>query len=130
MKVALEWKGGESFDATDESGTVLPLDGDRKDGFSPMQALLASLGGCMAIDVALILKKMRVEVGRLSVALEGERTEEPPRYFRAIHMSFVVTGEVEKERVEHAVKLSRDRYCSVFHSLRPDIEVTTSVLIK
>lgn len=130
MKIALSWRGDERFSAVDESGAVLALDGDRREGYSPMQALLASLGGCMAIDVALILKKMRAQVDELRVELEGERTEEPPRHFRAIRMVFFVRGDVELERVEHAVKLSRERYCSVFHTLRPDLEITTSVLTK
>ena len=130
MKIALSWKGDERFSATEESGAILTLDGDRRDGYSPMQALLASLGGCMAIDVALILKKMRARVDGLTVELEGERSEEPPRYFRAVRMAFVVTGDVDIERVERAVKLSRDRYCSVLHTLRPDLELTTTVLTK
>jgi putative redox protein len=130
VKIALSWKGDERFSAADESGAVLALDGDRRDGYSPMQALLASLGGCMAIDVSLILKKMRARVDGLGVELEGERGEEPPRYFRAVRMVFVVTGDVDVERVEHAVKLSRERYCSVLHTLRPDLELTTTVLTK
>jgi putative redox protein len=84
----------------------------------------------MAIDVSLILKKMRARVDGLGVELEGERGEEPPRYFRAVRMVFVVTGDVDVERVEHAVKLSRERYCSVLHTLRPDLELTTTVLTK
>ena len=86
-EVTLEWAGGESFRATSSSGVEIVLDGESNQGFSPMQALVTSLGACMGIDIVLILSKMRVDLEGLRVALEGERREEPPRHFERFEWS-------------------------------------------
>lgn len=125
--IELSWTGGESFAAKNPAGLELALDGESREGFSPTQALLASVGACMGIDVVLILKKMRLELEGVRVAVEGERMEEPPRYFRAIQIRFRIEGDVPRERAERAVALSLERYCSVFHTLRKDLEVTTAI---
>lgn len=105
------------------------LDGQKQVGLSPMESLLASLCACMAIDVVNILKKMRVDFSTLSVSASGEQNPEPPRYYRRISIRFLLTGEVDPARVEHAIQLSSQTYCSVFHTLRNDIEVTHAVEI-
>lgn len=128
-EVTLEWAGGESFRATSSLGVEIVLDGESNQGFSPMQALAASLGACMGIDVVLILSRMRVDLEEFRVTLEGERREEPPRHFERIRMVFEITGDVSVKKAERAVKLSREKYCSVMHTLRPDIEIETSVEI-
>lgn len=129
--VTLRWLEDEAFRAEldGDSGLSVTLDGSAKSGFSPMQSLLASLAGCMAIDVVLILKKMRTSFDGLDVRIEGERREDPPRAFRSIKMRFVVSGGVPRDKAERAVKLSLDRYCSVFHTLRKDIAVETEVQV-
>lgn len=78
----------------------------------------------MAIDVVTILQKMRLGLQSLEVTAQGERNAEPPRYYRKIELTFFVKGELPRERVEHAIQLSFDRYCSVFHTLRQDLEVS------
>jgi putative redox protein len=128
--IRLEWTGGERFDATSPAGASLHLDGDGASGFSPTQALLASVAGCMGIDVVLILQKMREGFLGLEVEVTGDRMEEPPRYFRSVQIRFLIEGTVTRERAEHAVRLSLDRYCSVFHTLRKDIEVGTTIDLK
>jgi putative redox protein len=125
--IRLRWTGGESFDAVSPKGAAITLDGESEKGFSPTQALLASTASCMGIDVALILKKMREELLSLEVEIEGDRMEEPPRYFHAIEIRFRIGGSVSRERAERAVQLSLDRYCSVFHTLRKDLEVHTTL---
>jgi len=93
-----------------------------------MQHLLLAAASCAAIDVVLILQKMRVALAGLSVTATGRRREEPPRRFEAIDLRFAATGkEVDPGRVERAVALSVEKYCSVLHSLAADIAVTTSV---
>ncbi len=123
--VELEWTGGLRFEARSGS-TSLVLDGDGEAGVSPVQALAMSLAGCMGTDVALILQKGRLPLKSLRAHLVGERATDPPRRFLRIDLKFEVTGEVPADKVERAIALSRERYCSVWHSLRPDVEFTTS----
>jgi putative redox protein len=80
----------------------------------------------MAIDVVDILQKGRFELAGVEARLESERRPEPPRYVTRVALHFVVRGDVPPDRVERALELSRERYCSVWHSLRPDIDFRTS----
>jgi len=128
--IHLDGSGGQSFAARTSEGRELTLDGETKAGFSPTQALIASVGACMGIDVVLILQRMREGLEALAVEVEGERVEDPPRYFREIEIRFVIDGNVSRERAEHAIQLSLDRYCSVFHTLRKDLTIRTSVKLR
>ncbi len=130
MRVDINWTGDLRFETTNDSGIKLQLDGDSETGFSPMQGLLSSLCGCMGIDVVLILQKMRADLRGMNVVARGERNNEPPKYFRNIDLEFEIDGSVPTERVEHAIKLSFDKYCSVFHTLRKDIEVNYRIVTK
>jgi len=87
------------------------------------------LMGCMAIDVLMILQKGRVEVGTLEVIADADRNLEPPRYFKRICLTFVLGGVVSEARpkVDRAIELSSEKYCSVLHSLRQDLEFETVV---
>jgi putative redox protein len=102
------------------------LDSERRAGLSPMQALAVSLAGCMALDVVDILQKGRLALDGVRARLESERRAEPPRYLTRVALHFTVSGDVPPDRVERAIALSRERYCSVWHSLRPDIDFRTS----
>jgi putative redox protein len=124
--VTLRWSGqGQLFHGGAPGGVEIPIDGDSHAGPSPMDALLLALAGCMAADVLMILQKGRVPVDALEVAVEGERREQNPRRFMALRLEYRVAGpgEEHEAKLERAVALSRDTYCSVLHSLRPDLEV-------
>jgi putative redox protein len=123
--VELTWQGGLRFQARAGEVTAV-LDGARRVGLSPVQALAVSLAGCMAIDVVDILRKGRFELEGLEARLETERRPAPPRYVARVAFHFVVRGGVPADRVERAIQLSRERYCSVWHSLRSDIDFRTS----
>jgi putative redox protein len=88
-----------------------------------MQAVLLGFAGCMAADVIEILGKMRVPLVGLSVKVEGERAPEPPRRFTAIRLVYEVEGVPPEgeDKLARAIELSKEKYCSVLHSLRPDI---------
>jgi putative redox protein len=105
------------------------LDGRNEAGPSPMVALASALAGCMAIDIVHILTRGRFPVQSFSTRLTGYRAETEPRRFVAIDLSFAIDTAAPRDQVDRAVALSRDKYCSVWHSLREDIELTTSVLI-
>ncbi|TVP59222.1 MAG: OsmC family peroxiredoxin [Gemmatimonadales bacterium] len=126
---SLRWSGeGMVFEGRVASEALTMIDGDSAAGPSPMELLLMSLAGCMAIDIRMILEKSRVDVKELAVRIEGMRADEEPKRFTRIEMVFELTGPTpdDDHRVARAIQLSRDKYCSVHHTLRPDLEVTTS----
>jgi putative redox protein len=125
LEVDLEWKGGLRFRGRSAEAEVL-MDSPPKGGFSPVQALGFGLAGCMAMDVASILERGRLGLKGMKVHLEGRRSPEHPKRLFAAELRFTVEGPVPPDRVERAIALSRERYCSVWHSLREDIELTTS----
>lgn len=102
------------------------LDSASQAGPSPMQALAFGLAGCMAMDVAHIVRKGRHDLRGLKVDLTGTRAPEDPHRFTRIDLHFTITGQVPSDQVERAIQLSRDKYCSVWHSLRQDIELKTT----
>lgn len=128
-RVDLSWSAGQAFSAKSRSGHTIVLDGDVDAGQSPMEALLSALGGCMAIDVVHILEKMRVQLTGLKLEVEGVRRSSEPRSFRRIALRFHLTGDIATDKAERAVQLSLDKYCSVFHSLSPEIEIETGIEI-
>ncbi len=107
----------------EDENTALILSGNGK-GMSPMKAVLASLGGCTGIDVLMILQKMREPVREVNVYIDYERAKDYPKIYTKIHLKYVVVGNVKKESVEKAIKLSEEKYCSVNAMLSKSTEVT------
>jgi putative redox protein len=83
----------------------------------------------MSIDVLMVLQKGRVRVNSLETRAEAERAPEPPKHFTRVRLTFSLDGPTPEERskVDRAIELSREKYCSVLHSLRPDLEFETVV---
>lgn len=132
-EMTLTWKGGQRFTGTapGPGGPVaVAFDGESREGASPVQAAALALGSCMGIDIADILVKGRLELKALVCELSVSRAPEPPKKITAVRMNVVVTGDVPKDRVERAIALSHDRYCSVWHSMNPAIDFTTTVEIR
>jgi putative redox protein len=98
-------------------------------GPTPVETLAFALAGCMASDVVLILEKGRLPLRGLRVRLTAERAETDPRRFLRVALDFAVEGDLPPDRVARAIALSRETYCSVWHSMRPDIELRTSFSI-
>lgn len=134
-RIRLRWTGeglvfrGGAPPPPGEARPEVVVDGDSAAGPSPMDHLLLGLAGCMAVDVRLILEKSRVPLRSLEVEVEGERAAEPPRRFIRLALVYRVEGpgEEDQAKLERAVALSRDKYCSVLHSLRPDIELAIDI---
>jgi putative redox protein len=129
VTLALEWKGGLRFAGSTAAGELL-VDGDSAAGPSPVQLLAFALAGCMAADLVHILTRSRVPPSGVKVTFTGERALEDPRRFVSVGLRFEVEGVVPREKVERALTLSRETYCSVWHSLRPDIELQVSFEVK
>lgn len=129
IAVTMTWQGDELFGV--EVGAHRPvLDGTSGQGPSPMQYLATGITGCMAIDIAHILGRMRTPAQSLRVHLNTERVAEPPRRFTALRFHVEAVGDVPQANLDRAIALSRDKYCSAMHSLRPDIEVTVDTEIR
>ena len=105
------------------------LDSAGKAGPSPVQALVFGLAGCMGMDVVYILQKGRLDLKGLKVSLSAERAPEDPHRITAVAIEFTVTGDIPKDAIQRAVDLSHEKYCSVWHSMRQDIALTTTISI-
>jgi putative redox protein len=118
MKARIKWIPDVMFLGESGSGHSVVMDGapdagGRNLGFRPMEMLLLGLGGCSAFDVMLILKRGRQAVTDCVVDIDAERAESDPKVFTKIVMHYTVTGHgLDRKRVERAVQLSAEKYCS------------------
>lgn len=113
------------FDGGPPDGPQIVIDGDQAVGPSPMDLVLIGVAGCMGIDIQDILVKGRVPLEGIEIMAHGQRAEETPKRFTAIQLIVTVQGVPPEDRgkVERAVRLSEEKYCSVLHSIRQDIPV-------
>jgi len=125
LVVELEWQGDNRFLAR-SGGVSMVVDSPPVAGPSPVQALGIALAGCMAIDVAVVIRRSRLEMKKLHARLVAERAATDPKRIEKVDLHFTVQGAIPPDRVQRALDLSREKYCSVWHSLRPDIQLTTS----
>jgi putative redox protein len=126
MTVELVWEHDLVLAGTAGQASMR-LDSSGIEGPSPVQALAFSLAGCM--DVVHILKKGRLDLRGVKVELVAERAAQDPRRVTAVTMAYTITGDVPREQVQRAIDLSRDKYCSVWHSMREDITLETTISI-
>jgi putative redox protein len=131
MECNVRWSGeGMTFLAETGSNHVVVMDGAPDGGGRnlaprPMEMVLVGTGGCAAYDVVVILKKSGQEVTGCEVKLTSERAETDPKVFTSIHMHFVVRGRALKRNlVEHAIRLSHEKYCSASIMLAKTAQIT------
>lgn len=130
MKTRVKWVDGMMFLAETGTGHTVVMDGapeagGRNLGPRPMEMLLVGLGGCSAFDVVLILKRGRAAITDCVVEIEAERAETDPKVFTRINMHFIVTGkQLDAGKVERAVKLSAEKYCSAVAMLAVTATIT------
>ena len=112
------------FMGTTQRGYEVEYDVKYEEGCSPTETLLLSIGGCISIDVVHILRKMRCEVTHYEMTAEGERNLDPPQYYRSVDLVIHIAGRgITPGKIERAIRLSREKYCSVYHSLRQDLKI-------
>lgn len=93
-------------------------------GCSPTETLLMSLAGCLAIDVVSFLRKMKAEIASFKMDVSGERRPDPPQYYTSMEMTLNISGKgITPKKVERAISLSQEKYCSVHHTLRKDLKI-------
>jgi len=124
---------GLTFIGKAESNHWMVMDGSKEfggfeAGIKPMEAVLVALGGCTGMDVVSILNKMKVDFDSFEILIDTERAEEHPKVFTKIHLTYRFKGKnLPKEKIEKAVKLSQERYCSVSAMLRKSADVDWKV---
>lgn len=129
-----KWINNMAFEA-EVNGHKIVLDaeshvGGEDRGPRPKPLMLLALGGCTAMDVISILKKMRVEVEDFKVHVSGDLTEEHPKYYYKIHTVYEFTGSnLPMDKIEKAINLSEERYCGVTAVYRKVIEMTSEIKI-
>ncbi|MEN7526776.1 MULTISPECIES: OsmC family protein [unclassified Cupriavidus] len=132
MECKVTWSGpeGMSFIAQTGSGHLVAMDGAPDGGGNnlaprPMEMVLLGTGGCTAYDVVLILKRGRQDIRGCSVKLEAERADTDPKVFTKINFHFTVTGKgLDPAKVERAIELSHEKYCSASIMLAKTAEIT------
>ena len=129
-RAVLTWREGLVFAGGAPDGPETVIDGDNATAAGPMLTLLLAAGACSGSDVVMILEKMRAPVAGLRVELTGERRETDPRRYVALHFHFFISGAgIDEARATRAIELSLAKYCSVVHSLAPDIRVTHALTL-
>ncbi len=130
-KATLTWDRELIFVGRTQQGYEIEFDGHVQWGCKPTDALLLSLAGCMGIDVVMFLQKMKVDLAGFKIEIVGERNPTPPQYFKAVEIILYVAGrDIDAKKVERAVSLSHEKYCSVYNSLRNDMDVRVKYIIE
>lgn len=126
----LTWQREMEFDGVVGPSPSIHIDGSNRTAPGPMSLLLLAAGSCTALDVVSILEKMRIELQSFHVELSGTRREQEPRRYIAIHLTYHLRGiGLDEAKARRAIDLSIEKYCSVMHSLAPDIRTTYDLVL-
>jgi putative redox protein len=132
-KIEVSWKGQMLFESVAPEGNVMidaaPEVGGQGKGLRPKAMMLTALAGCSAMDIASLLKKMRAEVDDFKIEVEANLTEEHPKIYDKVKVTFRFYGkDFKKDKIEKAVNLSEERYCGVMEMFRKFSEVATEIV--
>lgn len=128
--VALKWIESKLMTGVDSFGHPLVIGSSSEKepkwaGLKPSDLLLLAAASCSTYDVVEILTKQREPLVGLEVQCTGEQEPEPPYRFTKIHLHYKVCGEVNPVKLERAIRLSEDKYCSVLNTLKPTVQITS-----
>lgn len=127
----LTWDKDLIFTGRTMTGYPIEFDAKVEWGCMPTESLLLSLAGCMGIDCVSFLQKMKCEISSFKIEISGDRNPTPPQYYTAIEMIIHVAGrEITEKKMQRAISLSQEKYCSVYNSLRDDMKVTVTYNIR
>jgi putative redox protein len=130
MKTVTTWKGNREFESKMGHNSIL-LDGKKEKGYGPKALLLAGLAGCSGIDVVDILEKMRVDFSTLEMDVETTQTEEHPKVFKDILITYKLkTDAANEDKVKKAIELSLDKYCGVSAMLKKNSAIDYKLVIE
>jgi len=124
-RVSLDWQARDLVFRGEGAGRVpITIDGDNREAPGPMETLLLAMAACTGSDVAVVMSKKRLGMTSLRIEVHGRRREEHPQRYTAIDLVYhVVAPGAAEAQVRHAIDLSLGKYCSVTHSLNPDIPI-------
>jgi len=123
-KATLTWDKELIFVGRTNRGYEVEFDAQQQWGCSPTETLLLSVAGCMGIDMVSFLQKMKVEITSYKMDIMGERNPTPPQYYTSMEMVIAVKGKgLTPKKLERAIALSHEKYCSVYHTLRKDMKM-------
>jgi putative redox protein len=130
--VSLKWIDNLAFEAAIDGHKMIidakPEVGGTDRGPRPKPLMMVSLAGCTGMDVASLLKKMRIEFEQFNVKVEAEITEEHPKHFTSMHIIYELKGrDLPLDKIERAVELSQNRYCGVTESYRKVMKLTYEI---
>lgn len=133
IKIKTSWKGNMLFESTNPGGNLMIDAGIENDGmgngYRPKALMLSSLAGCSGLDLVPLLKKMRAEVDNMEIDVTASLTEEHPKYYDKVHVTYTFCGsDLKKNKIEKAVGLSVDKYCGVMEMFRSFAKVTTEII--
>lgn len=129
-KGTLTWDKDLIFVGRTQQGYEIDFDAKVEWGCMPTEGLILSLSACMGIDMVSFLKKMNCKLKDFKIDIEGERNPTPPQYYKAIKMTVHLSGKgLTEKKIQRAISLSQEKYCSVYHSLRKDMRVTVDYKI-
>jgi len=129
--VTVHWHSGLRFDGGVEGAPPITVDSDGTDGPGAMATLLVAVAGCSGADVVSILKKMQVELERCDITVTGRRAAEHPKRYLDLQLMFRLAGAgLDEAKARRAIDLSIAKYCSVIHSLNPDIPVSYELALE
>ena len=130
MEARVKWIEDDRMSAVASSGHAVVMDAsDTKQGSSPLEFVLMALCGCTASDVISILRKKREPFTSLEVSAVAERASDFPKVFTKITLLYRVHGSVSRKAVEDAVRLSKEKYCSVSAMLEKTAEITATIAL-
>lgn len=136
MKHAIEsqWKGNMMFDATVNGHHIITdaseENGGENKGARPKELMLAALAGCTGMDVVSILKKMRTELTYFNVKVEADMTEEHPKHYTKMHLTYEFGGNnLNTDNLKKAIELSQEKYCGVSFMYRKSMDITYEIKI-
>lgn len=136
MEVVVKRMKGITFAGMGESGHWVILDTDKQYGGSegaakPMELVLMGLGGCSGMEILSILQKMRFDIVDFEVHIKAKQADVHPRVFTEMDIEYLFAGhQLEAQKIEKAIQLSHDKYCSVIAMLKKDVRVNYSYQIK
>ncbi|MDP6922563.1 MAG: OsmC family protein [Lutibacter sp.] len=130
--IEINWKGARCFESVAPEGSVMidagEAQGGQGKGLRPKAMMLTALGGCTAMDIASLLEKMRAEVDDFSIDVQGELTDEHPKYYHKVLMTYRFYGsDFKKDKIKKAIDLSVEKYCGVLEMFRKFAEVSIDI---
>jgi putative redox protein len=129
LHITTTWLGNMKFESTNPSGHNLfidagPENGGNSEGYRPKALMLSALAGCSGLDVASLIKKMKLEVADFKIEIDANLTEEDPKYYDKVTMHFHFSGsDLNEKKLQRAVDLSIEKYCGVMEMFRQFAEL-------